>query len=133
MNPKPSPSFTRQNVQGRTGPELESLGMIQYSDYPGATPGSLPRCQTGNKSWDYNSDGFAHYGMFPDMLQFLSQGRMSREVLSAFMNSAEYFARMWQKCELIGSGEMLQRMLEGIGGFVGNLAGLGNITPPSNP
>ena len=35
--------------------------------------GSASRQQTGTRTWDYNTDGVAHYGMIPDWLQDVSR------------------------------------------------------------
>jgi hypothetical protein len=64
---------------------------------------SFPRYRFG-REWDYNNDGFAHYGMFPDFLRsaFTSsdpQQRLDAAAKTAFMTSAEDFALMWEKTE----------------------------------
>ena len=74
--------------------------MIVYSDNVGASRESLKKCKTGKRSWDYSFEGFVHYGMFPDFLEDLHvRGHLATGHLTAFLNSAEYFARMWEKSE----------------------------------
>jgi microsomal dipeptidase-like Zn-dependent dipeptidase len=59
---------------------------------------SFPMCQTGAKTWDYNKDGVAHYGLLPDFLSDLNNLGGNKELQSLF-KTAEDFARMWEKCE----------------------------------
>ena len=53
----------------------------------------------GNKVWDFNDDGMAHYGMLPDFIESWKSVGMSASELNAFFSSAERFARMWEKCD----------------------------------
>lgn len=57
----------------------------------------FPRCQTGNRIWDYTTEGVAHYGLMADFMRDVQQ--RSPTVHANLMKSAEYFAQMWQKCE----------------------------------
>ena len=62
---------------------------------------SFTRPQTGNKVWDYNVDGMAHYGMLSDIVKSVSQspGTDRSKVVTGLNKSAEYFARMWEQVE----------------------------------
>jgi hypothetical protein len=55
----------------------------------------------GNKTWDYNRDGVAHYGLLPAYIESMSvipkQGMTTKEK-EIFWSGAEYFAQMWEKC-----------------------------------
>jgi hypothetical protein len=57
----------------------------------------FPRSMTGNKSWDYTREGVAHYGLMADFLKDVKEKNPT--VHSQLMNSAEYFAQMWEKVE----------------------------------
>ncbi len=59
----------------------------------------LKKCATGNRTWDINTDGFAHYGLFPDYIKSWEKAGMTMKEKDIFMSSAEYFTRMWEKCE----------------------------------
>ncbi len=61
---------------------------------------TLSPCKTGNRTWDINIDGVAHYGLLPDYIRSWDEAGMTPKEKSAFMSSAEYFTRMWEKCEL---------------------------------
>lgn len=58
----------------------------------------MKRCVTLDKSWDYNFEGVAHYGLLPDFLQDLSNVALQTYDLSPLFQSAEDFAQMWTKC-----------------------------------
>lgn len=57
-------------------------------------------CHTGNRSWNINRDGFAHYGLFPDYIRSCTKAGMTEKEKNALMSSAEYFTQMWEKCEM---------------------------------
>lgn len=61
----------------------------------------LRRCVAGNRYFDFNLDGMAHYGMIPDMLQDLRNDGIRPPQMAPLFNSAEQYIRMWEKCERI--------------------------------
>ena len=63
----------------------------------------LRRYVTGNRYWDYNLDGLAHYGLMPDMLQDLKNIGFSALQLTPLFSSAEDYIRMWEKADAIRS------------------------------
>lgn len=74
-------------------PVVDPLIRLDYQA-AGLTP-----CTTGQRTWDINVDGFAHYGLFPDYIASWKLAGMQAEEVAAFMRSAEYFTRMWERCE----------------------------------
>jgi microsomal dipeptidase-like Zn-dependent dipeptidase len=60
-------------------------GLVQYRFY--------------NKTWDYNTEGVAHIGLYPDFYQDLKNVGMSQSERQVFFNAADYFVNMWEKCE----------------------------------
>ena len=66
-----------------------------------SSPGSplkLRKYKFGNKSWDYNTEGMAHIGLYPDYFQDLKNLGMDRGERQVFFNAADYFVNMWDKC-----------------------------------
>lgn len=60
----------------------------------------FPMSQTGDKKWDYNTEGVAHYGMLADFLRDMSTlGPEGSKLKADIMKNAEMFARMWEKAE----------------------------------
>jgi len=53
--------------------------------------------KTGNRTWDYTKEGVAHYGLIADFLRDVKQ--RSPQTYENLMNSAEHFARMWEKAD----------------------------------
>ncbi|MDB5284656.1 MAG: putative rane protein, partial [Bacteroidota bacterium] len=61
---------------------------------------TFTRCKTGNRSWDINTDGVAHYGLWPDYIRSWDLAGMTPKEKNVFMSSAEHFTEMWEKCEV---------------------------------
>jgi microsomal dipeptidase-like Zn-dependent dipeptidase len=65
----------------------------------------LPRSQTGARTWDYNADGVAHYGMLADFVRDVrtapaNQAMPGKDLVdNHLLHTADYFYRMWQKVE----------------------------------
>ena len=53
----------------------------------------------GTRTFDYNVDGLAHYGLTPDMFQDARNTGLSPDQIGTFFRGAEDFIRMWEKCE----------------------------------
>ncbi|MBS1683504.1 MAG: membrane dipeptidase [Bacteroidetes bacterium] len=60
---------------------------------------AFTRCKTGNRTWDINTVGMAHYGLLADYVRSWPFAGMSTREMKGFMSSAEYFVQMWEKCE----------------------------------
>lgn len=62
---------------------------------------SFKKLKTGNKTWDYNTDGLANYGLLPDFIAAVGQvsDDGADEVVPGLEQGAEYFARMWERAE----------------------------------
>ncbi|KEI70021.1 ricin-type beta-trefoil lectin domain protein [Endozoicomonas elysicola] len=54
--------------------------------------------KSGNRVFDYNQEGMAHYGMLADEIQDIREQASSR-VYEAVMNSAEAYLQMWERAE----------------------------------
>ncbi len=52
----------------------------------------------GTKTWDFNEEGVAHYGLMPDYLESCKKVGMTAQEQNAFYGAAERFAQMWEKC-----------------------------------
>ncbi|MCX4239416.1 membrane dipeptidase [Paraliomyxa miuraensis] len=60
---------------------------------------TLPRPTFGKKTWNYNQDGVAHYGLVPDFLRDVERRQDGRKVVDTLFNGAEAVATMWGKAE----------------------------------
>ncbi len=67
---------------------------------------ALGRSSQGTKTWDYNMDGVAHYGMFTDFLRDVrtlpaNATMTGRQIVDdQMMYGADYFYRMWLKADV---------------------------------
>lgn len=59
----------------------------------------LRRLTTGQRAWDFNIDGLAHYGLLPDFFQDLRNVGVSSTQLQPLFNSAEDYIRMWERAD----------------------------------
>jgi len=70
-----------------------ALPPVQYGS-------SFRMSSLGNRSWDYNVDGVAHYGMIPDFLQAVRNTPGGASLIDDnLMYGADYFFQTWKKCE----------------------------------
>ncbi|WP_338749299.1 discoidin domain-containing protein [Janibacter alittae] len=60
--------------------------------------GSVDRQVTGQRVWDYNTDGVAHYGMVPDWVEDMRtlEGGQGQEVVEDLLRGPESYLRSWQ-------------------------------------
>lgn len=60
---------------------------------------SFARERTGERTFDYNSDGVAHYGLLPDLLADMARQPRGREAVTLLFRSAEAYLRMWERAQ----------------------------------
>lgn len=78
---------------------LQSTSMNVVSGLP-----PLNASVTGNRTFDLNYDGLAHYGMLPDMLQDTRVVGMTQEQLGPMFQGAEAIVQTWEKaCRFPGA------------------------------
>ncbi|QNS05480.1 galactose-binding domain-containing protein [Streptomyces xanthii] len=61
---------------------------------------------TGERTWDFNTDGGAHYGMVPDWIQDI-RNVGGEEVVKDLFTGAESYLRMWANTEKYAPGKNL--------------------------
>jgi len=70
---------------------------VQYTN-------SFPASNLGTKTWNYNTDGVAHYGMLPDFLLDARTAPNGADLIdNNLMWGAQYFVDAWHKAELQAS------------------------------
>jgi hypothetical protein len=52
------------------------------------------------RTWNYNAEGVAHIGLYPDIYQDLKNLGMNDHERTAFFGAADAFARMWDRIEV---------------------------------
>ena len=78
---------------------FSTSGRLEYAtatDYFGAPLGQYT---FGTRTWDYNVDGMAHVGLYPDFIADLRAINLSQADLAPMFNAAEAYVRMWEKVD----------------------------------
>jgi hypothetical protein len=60
---------------------------------------SIDRQVTGQRTFDLNADGVAHYGLLPDLLAASARAPSGAEALRILNGSAEAYLRMWERAD----------------------------------
>ncbi len=81
--------------------------LVQLVTPPGQIVSGLPALNasvTGNRTFDLNYDGLAHYGMLPDMMQDARVVGLTQEQLGPMFQGAEAIVQTWEKaCRFPGT------------------------------
>ncbi len=89
----------------QTAPRCPDTEECDTSDYPSLKypfqavgVGAVFHKQvTGDREFDFNTDGLAHVGLLPDFIKDLTNVGLTEEDLEPLFNSAEVYIRMWEK------------------------------------
>jgi microsomal dipeptidase-like Zn-dependent dipeptidase len=79
---------------------------VKYGDHGLKQYCVLHRC------FDFNTEGFSHYGMLPDMLQDLRNLGLRSSDFEALFNSAEGYLETWEKAESLAVPEFRPGLAE---------------------
>jgi microsomal dipeptidase-like Zn-dependent dipeptidase len=82
--------------QGIPGPN----NPVEYPFIAAVTRAAVDRSEVGRKTFDINTDGLAHVGMFPDFIADLQKIGLTDNDLDPLLNSAEGYLQMWELAEL---------------------------------
>ncbi len=69
-----------------------------FKSYDGKV--TFTRERTGQRTFDLNHDGVAHYGLMADLLADMRQGPGGRKALALLFRSAEAYLETWQRAVL---------------------------------
>ncbi|HEU5245906.1 MAG TPA: hypothetical protein VFU09_02335 [Candidatus Udaeobacter sp.] len=95
----PSPRFGPEACSG--GGNSTGEPMLTYPATIKATGVSIPveKSVVGERTYDFNFDGFAHIGMLPDMIADFEAMGMQPSELDALFFSAEGYVRLWERAD----------------------------------
>ena len=85
-------SDTNGLVELPVSPECRGKSCVDYSLFPPAS--------SGNKSWDYNEEGVAHFGLIPDFLKHVEGLPGGRSAIAKLYSGAEAFAQTWERVDI---------------------------------
>jgi len=91
----PRPGFAKNQLRQPAGARQ------LYQNDPGAGGDALPRYSAGGRTYDFNTDGMAHYGLLADYLADLRVIGLSDAQLAPLYASAESYTQMWETCRQI--------------------------------
>jgi microsomal dipeptidase-like Zn-dependent dipeptidase len=77
-----------------------SAGQQSQVQYPFATLMNglmLGQSSAGQRTFNYNVDGLAHYGLLPDFIQDLQNDGLTKQDLGPLFRSAEAYIQMWER------------------------------------
>ena len=81
------------------GPAGDAAAPLDYPfrSYDGAV--EFTRQRTGERVFDLNSDGVAHYGLFADLIAQMQRGPDGPAAMRTLFRSAESYLQMWELAE----------------------------------
>jgi hypothetical protein len=90
------------DIQGVTSQAAPDDGVqihYPFTSFDGTVTFTQPK--TGVRSFDYATEGVAHYGMLAEWVENLRQvdAADNADVMSIFMNSAESYLQMWERVQ----------------------------------
>lgn len=87
------------DVNGASGPGKPDEGSPEVA-YPFASIDGgvrFDRQQTGERVFDYNAEGVAHYGLWPEWFEAIRLEENSAEIIDPLFRSAEAYLQMWER------------------------------------
>jgi microsomal dipeptidase-like Zn-dependent dipeptidase len=97
---QPAPRFDGVNSKACNGDKLDDQGAeFTYPFTIHGQLGKLDKSMVGQKIYDFNHDGLAHIGMYPDFINELKSIGVSDDDLKPLFNSAEAYVKMWERAE----------------------------------
>lgn len=88
-----------QGIASLSGPEPAARIEYPFTSFDGTVTFTRPR--TGERSFDFDTEGMAHYGLFPEWVEALRQVSAARGdgTIDTFFRSAEAYLQMWERAE----------------------------------
>jgi microsomal dipeptidase-like Zn-dependent dipeptidase len=91
----PGPRFGEKNVCGSV-PQTDPV-TYPFTSYAGDVTFYEPR--VGNRTIDFNTEGMAHIGLVPELIEDVRRDGVSDAELEPLFKSAEGYLRMWEKAQ----------------------------------
>ena len=94
-----SPGSDIQGVTSQSTGDASRTTTYPFTSYDGTVSFQPPR--TGQRSFDFDAEGVAHYGLLPEWVEQLRQADddFPSDIMDIFMNSAETYISMWERAE----------------------------------
>ena len=95
---QPGPRFGEHACGDRGAPDSRAQLSYPFPDYFGEM---TPCTRAGDRDFDFNRDGLAHYGLLPDLIADMRVVGASPHVIDAVFSSARAYVEMWQRAEAV--------------------------------
>ena len=92
-----APRFGPQACGGDVGGQQNTMVSYPFTAY--RTGVSFDKMQFGDRTFDFNTDGFTQVGMYPDLIQDYQNIGLTPNDLDPLFRSADAFVRLWEKAE----------------------------------
>lgn len=103
---QPGPRFGTHACGGRGSPDRRAELSYPFADHFGEPT----RCtRAGDRDFDFNRDGLAHYGLLPDLIADLKLVGGSDDAIDALFSSARAYVEMWDRAESVAKRAGSQR------------------------
>lgn len=103
--PRKGLSYDFNGFAGYNRPRFGELSRCEITqndplEYPFTSFGGdivFEKLQTGDQVFDFNQDGLANIGLYPDLIEEARRGGASKEEIGALFKTAETYIRIWEK------------------------------------
>jgi microsomal dipeptidase-like Zn-dependent dipeptidase len=118
QTPPVCPDFYEENPANiPPGCEPSDYPELDYPFQAVGVGGEFRKQETGDRTFDFNTDGLAHVGLLPDFIKDLTNVGLTEEDLEPLFDSAEAYIRMWEKIH--GGPPTMTPVIDGIEGTNG--------------
>ncbi|MDQ3136224.1 MAG: membrane dipeptidase [Gemmatimonadota bacterium] len=91
LNPMTAPRFGNPHCPGETPATRVAYPITTRAGL------TLQASTAGNRTFNYNEDGLAHFGLLPDLIQDLKNDGLTDRDLAPLFRSAEGYIRVWER------------------------------------
>ncbi len=79
--------------------DLEQSDPLLYPFTSVAGDITFNRLVTGERTYDFNTDGMAHIGMLPELIEEARRAGASTEQIKLLFSTAEAYVQLWERSE----------------------------------
>jgi microsomal dipeptidase-like Zn-dependent dipeptidase len=95
---QPGPRFGKHACGNRGTPDRRAELAYPFADYSGKP---TPCTRAGERDFDFNRDGLAHYGLLPDLIADMRLVGGTDQAIDALFGSARAYVEMWKRAEAV--------------------------------
>jgi microsomal dipeptidase-like Zn-dependent dipeptidase len=93
---QPGPRFGERACGDRGAPDARARLAYPFTDYYGEATSCT---RAGERDFDFNRDGLAHYGLLPDLIADMKLVGAAPQATEALFSSARAYIEMWKRAE----------------------------------